>query len=1012
MAKATEFGRANADYVTRSLSGIGTGGVLVTCWWKHANALGNSDSRGNAEVMRIFAGDWSIRGIVGNGATNAAGIGNLNCNLMLFSEPGSGYLGDFAYYDTTGYTKEQLNGWNWVAWWIQPGSTFTMRQWLRVAGAGGVFLATSGGTDTSTDIAGADDPPTDMSWSDDASSTPDNAYLWHGTVRAMASEPTIAQLDALCLATAPDVAAFGDWPLEFVSGALSTTDQSGNARSISLNGGSTFYQGPDAPALATVYMGASAIDYSATSPAPDYSTLPNSIAANDGIGLVIGQKPATANGGTVTTPSGYTLVGSKLAAGGYGATLGADTGNTNLYFYKKTTVTGSESGTLSITTSDNSVAFAYFVHFRSANGTYDLELGTAEDTTAGNLSLAFTSIDVQAGDVLIAAFCEPTDVTTPSQFSAQAISGTGLTTNVLVELNEPDSALGNDIGGVSYVAEVSAGSGSTAITLTATAGGTNTNVRGPGLLVRVRQGASAVTPPAFSVLSPARSPNRRVRMAAWASAMLFRGVQPTIAGVSGSGSAAGPSFAVAGSGTVTFSGSGANAMVPFAAAGSGAETFSGAAAAAASPAAAAAAGTETFTGTGAGAVSPFGGSAAGAETFTASGAAAAQPFGSSVTGTETFTGASAADAAPFGASAAALETFTGTLAAALQPFAAAASGSSGGIIGTGAASVSSFAGSASGIETFSAAVAAALSAFGAASSGGETFTGTGSAAAQPFDAAATGVSGSGISGTASAEAAPFGASATGSETFTGTASAADASFGATASALETFSGAIAAALQAFAAAASGTSGGIIGTGSAAVSPFGSSASAAETFSASMTAALQAFASSSTGGETFSGTGSAAAVPFDTAGTGGVGSSITGTAAAAVAAFAALAVAVETFSGAATVAAQPLGATGAGAEAFTATASAALPPPGAAGAGLETFVAQVAAALAPFAVSGLGINGDVIITGTATIIVRSFAAAGALWLLPDTIARLRQRTSAVFPRGRAGIMVVRSTTEAE
>lgn len=78
-----------------------------------------------------------------------------------------------------------------------------------------------------------------------------------------------------------------------------------------------------------------------TTVAPSY---PTGITAGDVLVMFVGQKPATANAGTVTTPTGWTLQDSLTAAGGYGTTLGADTGNTNLFVYTKDTVTGAETG--------------------------------------------------------------------------------------------------------------------------------------------------------------------------------------------------------------------------------------------------------------------------------------------------------------------------------------------------------------------------------------------------------------------------------------------------------------------------------------------------------------------------------------------------------------------------------------------------------------------------------------------------------------------------------------------
>lgn len=245
-----------------------------------------------------------------------------------------------------------------------------------------------------------------------------------------------------------------------------------------------------APAISYGEIGALAYSAaSGTTVAPSY---PAGITTRSALILLVGQKPTTANGGTVTTPSGWTLLGSITGGndgntGGYTTTLGADTGNTNLLAYAKDTVTSSESGTLTVTVGDNNVAWAAIIRLQSSDDcTWAFAVGTGKDTSAGNVSIATGSMAVAAGDHLIAAMVIPTDVTTPSQFSAQALSQTGTTFGTVTEIAEPDSTAGNDIGGFIVEAPVSSGSGSGAVTLTATAGGTTTNVRGPGIVLRAR----------------------------------------------------------------------------------------------------------------------------------------------------------------------------------------------------------------------------------------------------------------------------------------------------------------------------------------------------------------------------------------------------------------------------------------------------------------------------------------------------------------------------------------------
>jgi hypothetical protein len=246
-------------------------------------------------------------------------------------------------------------------------------------------------------------------------------------------------------------------------------------------------------AIGTPVVGAAA--YSAqngTSVAPAY---PSGILATDVVLLFVGQKPSTANGGTATTPVGWTLRDELLAAGGYGTTLGADTGNTNLRIYSWDSPVAGQTGTRSVTLAVNNISWAFIVRIPKGGGTVSFGSADGQRTTAPTspLSIALangaSATNFQSGDLAIWAMCIPTDVTTPSQFSAQSITATGATFGTAVELNEPDSATGNDIGGYSAYALVSSGSSTTAPTVQTNLAGTLTNVRGPVVLLRVREAA-------------------------------------------------------------------------------------------------------------------------------------------------------------------------------------------------------------------------------------------------------------------------------------------------------------------------------------------------------------------------------------------------------------------------------------------------------------------------------------------------------------------------------------------
>ena len=244
--------------------------------------------------------------------------------------------------------------------------------------------------------------------------------------------------------------------------------------------------------MAVSYVGAGTAVYdNATSPLTVTRPTCN---VGDLLVMFVGQKPSSANGGTVTTPSGWTLVGQLTGAGGYGTTLGADTGNTNLRIYTKVAVAGDSGTTLSLAHGKTNVLWARILAFRSATGVFDTSgFASGSDTSSGTAVSATMSSNpgITVGDMVAWGMCIPTDVTTPSQFSSHNITQTGVTYGTKTEVGELDSSTNNDIGGFIAYAPVSSGTGTANPVITATAGGTTTNVRGPVCMIRMREGAAA-----------------------------------------------------------------------------------------------------------------------------------------------------------------------------------------------------------------------------------------------------------------------------------------------------------------------------------------------------------------------------------------------------------------------------------------------------------------------------------------------------------------------------------------
>ena len=252
-------------------------------------------------------------------------------------------------------------------------------------------------------------------------------------------------------------------------------------------------------ALGTPVSGGTA--YSAVNATSVSVNYPANIAANDILVLVVGQRPNTANGGTLTNPSGWTRR-QFHAGGGYGTTLLADEANTNLYFLTKDTVAGTETGSISLTLGDNNVSWAMIIRIpgggRSSVG-YATATGTRDTTPTSPLQVTMGSDPgFTSGDMAIFAMCVPTDAIL-NTFDAWDITQSGVTFATGVELDEPDTSIGLDLGGVVAYASCSSGTSTAAPRLDFTiAGGTLTNVRGPLIVLRVRDTTQALTPALFT----------------------------------------------------------------------------------------------------------------------------------------------------------------------------------------------------------------------------------------------------------------------------------------------------------------------------------------------------------------------------------------------------------------------------------------------------------------------------------------------------------------------------------
>lgn len=244
---------------------------------------------------------------------------------------------------------------------------------------------------------------------------------------------------------------------------------------------------------------AGTVAYSAVAGTTVSPAYPAGVLATDVIVLFVGQKPFSSGTGNITTPTGWTLRDELNNAGGYTGGAGNDTGATSLRVYTWNTPVAGQTGNLAVTLSSNDVTWAFMVRIPSGGGALAYGSADGQRTTAPTAGTPFTvaltngasATNFEAGDIALWAMCIPTDVTTPNQFSAQSVTATGATFGTAVELREPDSTTSTDIGGYSAYAAVTAGSSTVAPSVTVTAAGTVTNVRGPVVMLRIRETAGA-----------------------------------------------------------------------------------------------------------------------------------------------------------------------------------------------------------------------------------------------------------------------------------------------------------------------------------------------------------------------------------------------------------------------------------------------------------------------------------------------------------------------------------------
>ena len=232
--------------------------------------------------------------------------------------------------------------------------------------------------------------------------------------------------------------------------------------------------------MASTYLGASAVATGRTSVALGAFTMNT----GEAILIFVTTKPDT---GTINTPAGWTPL-SNVAGGG--GTVGNGVGPTRgAWFFREKDATWSALPTISITSGNSSAAQAYRFS-KSGTTIWDTAAATGVYGTSATVTNCTATMgsspDIASGDMLVAGL---TSMDEGPTWSGQSVTATGATIGAATEMSEAiETTTGNDVGGMTFNAPVTAGSSSAAPVVNATA---SIATRGTSSLIRLRE----VAPP-------------------------------------------------------------------------------------------------------------------------------------------------------------------------------------------------------------------------------------------------------------------------------------------------------------------------------------------------------------------------------------------------------------------------------------------------------------------------------------------------------------------------------------
>ena len=202
------------------------------------------------------------------------------------------------------------------------------------------------------------------------------------------------------------------------------------------------------------------------------------MADGDLIVIISVTKPNTA---TFTLPSNWTLEGSSN--GGAGSN-GVDTGPTKIHVISRIKDSGwSSLPTISITNGNSSASMAF--RFTKTTGSWTVlnKNGTYNTGSAGlSFDVTTSALDLAVGDLIFTALSNQTD---NANVTLQSYTSSGITFSSINAVTEAiETSTGNDVGGMMWLATVTAGTGNVTVRQQATFVGLST---GACVMIRLHE---------------------------------------------------------------------------------------------------------------------------------------------------------------------------------------------------------------------------------------------------------------------------------------------------------------------------------------------------------------------------------------------------------------------------------------------------------------------------------------------------------------------------------------------